>query len=83
MFWSASERMPINGKETTMLKRRNRMLVRVIVFAVIMTAAPLAFGTMGDPGIQLNDACAREGTCSPEFGSICNGRAHRYLKDLI
>ena len=66
-----------------MLKRRRRMLVRVIGFAVMMTAAPVAFGTMGDPGIQLNDACARAGTCSPEFGSFCDGKANHYLKDLL
>ncbi len=66
-----------------MLKRRRRMLARVIGFAVIMTAAPVAIGTMADPGIQLNDACARNGTCSPEFGSFCDGNAHRYLKDLL
>ncbi len=66
-----------------MLKHRRRMLVRVIGFAVMMTAAPVAFGTMGDPGIKLNDACARNGTCSPEYGSMCDGAVHRYLKDLL
>ena len=66
-----------------MLKRSERMLVRVIVFAVMMTAAPVVFGTMADPGIQLNDACARSGTCSPEFGSICDGKGHHYKKDII
>ena len=66
-----------------MLKRRRHMLVRVIGFVVMMTAAPVAFGTLSDPGIQPNDACARDGTCSPEYGSFCGGNAHRYFKDLI
>jgi len=64
-----------------MLKRRRRTLLRIVGFVVIMTVAPLAFGTTSHPVIQLNDACA-SGTCSPEYGSICDKMAHYYLKDL-
>ena len=69
--------LSITNKETQMLKSRSRMLVRVVGFAVMMIAAPVAFGTTGDPGLQVNNACAEDGGCCFEMGSICKGMTNR------
>ena len=66
-----------------MLKRRSRMLVRVVGFAVMMVAAPVAFGTTGDPGLQVNNACAAGGGCCYELGSLCGGMTNRAACDIL
>ena len=65
-----------------MLKGRIRTLLRIVGFAVIMTAAPVAFGTTGVSGLQVNDACAAGGGCCFEPGSFCGGMTHRTDCDL-
>ena len=60
-----------------MLKRTKRTFMRIIGFAVIMTVAPVAFGTTGDPGLQVTDACAAGSGCCYELGSLCRGMTNR------
>ncbi len=66
-----------------MFERSRRMLIRVVGFAAIMIAAPVAFGTTADPGLQVNNACAEGGGCCFEMGSICKGMTNRGACDVV
>ena len=63
----------ISNKEIRMTRSRKRFVARIIGFALVMTVAPVAFGSPADPGLQINNACARSGNCCFEMGSLCTG----------
>lgn len=63
----------ISNKEIPMTRSRKRFVARIVGFALVMTVAPVAFGSPADPGLQINNACARSGNCCVEMGSWCTG----------
>ena len=58
---------------------RKRALARALAFAVALTVAPVAFGSVDNPGVKLNDACARDGKCCWEINSFCDERTLDYF----
>ncbi len=56
-----------------MTRSRKRFVARIVGFALVMTVAPVAFGSPADPGLQINNACARSGNCCLEMNSLCTG----------